>query len=461
MNRRRIARTLGAAAGGLLGTAFLPVAFAFADDTVFDPASTETITGLYGINTAPPAVDLSIQGSQEFDVGSAGTFHADESTATDLLGDTNQELLVTSDGSDSTVGTAAGDVPPVGSVIDTYTLGGDSGFANIYSDLASTTPGGADVISDTLVTPFGDINIPVTLDAAAGLAANLTDPGSTADVVAISGLPPLDVAVQFQPTDLDQTPIGSVAGTFDADETTTTDAFGFSTEALLVTSTSDPTGTAAGDVPPVGSVFNTITFGDTGFENIYSDLASTTPGGDVVSDTLVTPFGDIALPVPFDAVAIPAANAASVPLADGSDIVPLSSEELDGINGVPPIDAAIQGNQQFDVDNSTGTVAGTFDADVSTASDASGDIDESILVTADAPGSTAGTAAGDVPAVGSVLDIYNLDNSGFDIIYSDLVSTTPGGADVVSDTLVTPFADFTIPLTWDVAAGLAGDSFLP
>ena len=72
------------------------------------------------------------------------------------------------------------------------------------------------------------------------------------------------------------------------------DPLGISTETVLVTSSSDPDA-------PVGSVIETVSLG-AGFENIYSDLPSTTPGADVISDTLVTPFGDIALPASFDAV---------------------------------------------------------------------------------------------------------------------------------------------------------------
>ena len=72
--RRRITRTLGAAAGGLLGVAFLPAAVALADDwdIVAAPDSTETVTGIYGDGFADfylvsPAVQGSIQGNQEFE----------------------------------------------------------------------------------------------------------------------------------------------------------------------------------------------------------------------------------------------------------------------------------------------------------------------------------------------------------------------------------------------------------
>ena len=64
MNRCLIARAMGAAAGGLLGSAFVPMAVAFADDyaIVPDPSSVEEVTGIYGsgffgVPQLPHAVD--------------------------------------------------------------------------------------------------------------------------------------------------------------------------------------------------------------------------------------------------------------------------------------------------------------------------------------------------------------------------------------------------------------------
>ena len=469
MHRRRLTRALGAAAGGLLGAAFLPAAAAFADDydIVPDPNSTEVVTGYYGLYTALPALDGSALGYQTFDVDDTtfgtvvGTFDADESTTSGVFfRGTNDEILVTSDVS-GTTGTGAGDVPPVGSVLDTFTFG-DTGFGNIYSTLTSTTSG-VDTISDTFVTPFGDYTTPIVFDAAAIPVAELATlvtqdygivPVSGDDVGAISGIPPLAVA-EPGPQEF-----ATADGTFDADTVKTWDFLGNATEAILVTSTSGTTGTGAGEVPPVGSVFNIVTFDAPGYQFVFSDLAPTTPGGaDTVTETLVTPSGDYAFPDAFDAYAIVAAGAVAVPLADDYDIVPASTEEFTGINGVPPLDVATQGYQQFDVDNTAlGSVAGTFDADVSTAGDSYGDIDRTILVTSDVSGTT-GTGAGDVPPVGSVFDTFTFGGSGFENIYSDLASTTAGG-DVISDTLVTPFGDFTIPATIDAAAGLANDIFM-
>jgi hypothetical protein len=470
MHLPRFARALGAAAGGLLGAALLPAGAAFADDyaIVPDPNSTEVVTGYYGLYTALPALDGSALGYQTFDVDdttlgtTVGSFEADEATTSGIFfGGTNQEILVTSDLS-GTAGTGAGDVPPVGSVLDTFTFR-DGVFENIYSDLASATAGG-DVISDTFVTPFGDFTTPLEFDAAqipvAELATLVTDsygitPISDIDVNGVTGIPPLAVATQGPQE------FATADGTFDGDAITTWDFMGNATEAILVTSASGTTGTAAGEVPPVGSVFNIATTDFPGYYLVYSDLASTTPGGaNDITSTFVTPYGDFAFPDKLDATAIiDAGTASSVPLSDDYEIVSASPEEFTGINGIPPFDVAVQGDQQFDVDNTAlGTMAGTFDADVSTAGDGFGDIDKTILVTSDVSGTT-GTGAGDVPPVGSVFDTFTFGDSGFENIYSDLASATPGG-DVISDTFVTPFGDFTIPATIDAAAGLANDIFL-
>jgi hypothetical protein len=450
MNRRRTIRPLGAAAFALLGAAFLPGAVAAADDYTFVPEpGTEEVTGFFGLLTAPPAVGGSVQSTGLFDFhdltdGGSGTVNADASLYTDPFGDSNQELLVTS-------GTGA-DVPSDGSVFDTFTLGFGTGFQNIYSAIPTT--GGADAVSDTVVTPVGDLSIPFPFFDAATVPGSdvgtsaLADlygisPVGTESTSAITGDPPLDVAVQGS-----QTFETAAEKTFDVATTNTSDLFANTSEAFLVTSDGG-NGTAGGDVPPVGSVFNVLNlFGnDTGFQDVYSAI----PGanGDTVSNILVTPFGDVPIPVSFDAAAV---HSADVPLAGGYDAVP-GTETLTGIGGVPPLDVVIQGTQPFDV---SGTPGG-FDADVSTASNPFGLTDEALLVTSDS--GTAGAGAGDVPPVGSEFQIFTFGDSGFESILADLASPTPGGADVISDTLVTPLGDFTIPIG-DALAGLGPDSFL-
>ena len=256
-----------------------------------------------------------------------------------------------------------------------------------------------------------------------------------------------------------------VLGTFDAVKVGTHDGlFGNHSEALLVTSdVSGTPGTAVGDVPPVDSVYNIVYLGNTDLASVYSDLP-TASGGDVISETVVTPFGDFTVPTQFNA-ADALAPFPAVAVGQDYDIVadPSSAEEFTGINGNPPGAVAVQGYQLFDVDHTTGTatspnVVGTFDADVTTTlSSRTGDQSETLLVTADVSG-TPGTAVGDVPLPGSVIDTSTFGDSGWENIYSDLASAIPG-TDVISDTLVTPIGDLTIPLHVEFFANLAADMF--
>src|SRR6201987_1111683 len=306
MPRRRMTRSLGAAAGGLLGFAFLPAAAALADDydVAAYPNSTETITGIYGygfdgLGTAPPAVAGTVQGDQEFCY--TDTFSGFENTSTDSLGDTNVEIYVASDDSGA-------DAPPVGSVFDTYTFD-DGLFENVYSAIPSAN---GDQISDILVTPFGDYPIPVIFDAADVPVADaggvpigngdVVDPVTGAgsqDFLAISGVSPLDVALQgIQTFDVNS----NLGAAFDSDEAITQDILGTHTQAVLVTH--DPTGTvgpAAGDTPEVGSIFNTIDY--FGVDNVYSDLVSSS-GANVITDTVETPSGAFTIPLTFDAAQV-------------------------------------------------------------------------------------------------------------------------------------------------------------
>jgi len=450
MPRRRITRALGAAAGGLLGVAFIPAAAAFADDWTVapDPTSTETITGLYGHgfsggDTAPPAVTGSIQGEQIFDYtdttnSDTGTFYGFESTSNDGLGDINSEVYVapTPDtGPYSDVGGVG--APSVGSVFDTYSFD-DGAYANVYSDVGGT-------VTDTLESSSGDVSIPTTFDAANGAIADADGvsigngdeivPLGNQAVNAINGIPPLTVALQgtqtFDVDDGDDT-----LGQFPAVDTTTTDGFGTYTEAVLATASD--TSNTVGD----GSIFNTITLGDDSL--VYSDLVS--PSGDVVTDTLETPFGDSDVPVTFDAAQAETVSQTPIDLPDGYDFTSASPLDYTGINGLPPVDVGVQGTQDFDYTD--GASSGSFTADVTNTLDAFNDSTEAILVTS--------STGGDLP-VGSEFEIVNFGN-GFESLYSDIASTTPGG-DTISETLVTPLGDIPLTPSFDAAAGLASDFF--
>jgi hypothetical protein len=444
--RSRSARILGAAAGGLLGVAFIPAAAAFADDYTIDPTGIETITGIYGygffgVDTASPATPGSIQGHQGYTYtdtssGETGTLNGFESNATDAFGDTNQVVLVTS--------SSGTDAPPVGSVLDTYTLG-DTGYANIYS--AIPTGGGNYEITDTVVTPQGDYAIPTTFNAADLTAADAGGvPIGTGDVIepvgsqlidAITGIAPLAMADDGTQSFNVEDASGQVIGSFNAEDTITGDFFGSYTEAALVTSYI----TGAANDPGIGSIFNTMYY--LGVESVYSDVISAS--GHDITETIVTPFGNFNIPTTFDAAQVETTSAIELPGGDVLD--PTGALAYTGVNGLPPVDAAVQGTQTFDYTNADGTT-GSFGADVTNTLDEFGDSTETVLVTSgsdpDAP-------------IGSVFETVIFGDTGIESFYTDIPSSTIGGANVITDILQTPLGDFTIPTSLDAIADVVDD----
>lgn len=448
-SRRRSRRIGAAAASGLLGLTFLPLAVAHGDDWTLapDPGSKELITGIYGYGfqgegTAPPAVPGSIQGNQVFDwtnvtANESGKFVGYESYTNDYLGGSNNEVYVAGDV------TGAGG-PSVGSVFDTYTFG-DGAYTNTYSAIPNGD--GTATITDALQTPTGTIVIPTTFDAADGMIAyaggvpdgigsDTISPLGSVSVHSISGIPPLDVALQGTQTfDID----GNAKDTFTVADTPTTDVLGTYTEAVVATSPS--TDGSIGD----GSIFNTINF--FGYDSFYSDVVSTTGGPNTITETIATPLGNSVIPLTFDAAEAEDLSNSSITLPNGAIFDPTTELGVTGVNGLPPVDVSVQGGQGFSV-LVDGASAGTFTADVTNTLDEFVDSAETILVTSSTDAA--------IPK-GSEFEIVNLGN-GYESIYSDIASAT-AGQDVITETLVTPFGDISMPPSFDAAAGLINDMF--
>jgi hypothetical protein len=329
-----------------------PDAFSIGGFT-FDPGP-DGFTPIATLTASPPLLDIgggTLEGlffsSQSLDVytgtGSAatevGTVNTGENV-TDLLGFTNTELVVQS-------ASPAGDLPDsdlpaVGSVYDAFNFG--NGYENVYTDIPGTA-GGNDTVTDTLVTPFGNVNLDSLfggVDAAApllpgdaftGLEAGdssvgadaFTIGGTTFDpqlaaggegfdpVVQLTAAPPLlqigggslDLGVGFGSVPLAAQDFNVYDGTgTSATEIGNIDTSEAVTNLLGLTNTEftvdSVTGTSS-DLPTVGSVYDVFNFGG-GFENVYTDIAGATASADTITDTFVTPFGNIDLGSLFDAV---------------------------------------------------------------------------------------------------------------------------------------------------------------
>ncbi|HXO12439.1 MAG TPA: hypothetical protein VN871_08760, partial [Mycobacterium sp.] len=254
---------------------------------------------------------------------------------TNLLGLTNTQLVVT--GATAADGGSASDLPTVGSVYDAFNLG--NGYENVYTAIPGATAG-SDTVTDTLVTPFGNINLDSlfgSIDAAAplspgdaftGLEAGDSSIGTDAFTIGdttfdptltaggegfepvnqLVGAPPLldlgggtptifgytlGLAPQdfniYDGTGASATEVGNVSTNEDI-----TNLLGLTNTEFTVTAATAASGADASDLPTVGSVVDAFNLGD-GIENVYTAIPGVAGAADTVSDTLVTPWGDLNL----------------------------------------------------------------------------------------------------------------------------------------------------------------------
>lgn len=261
-----------------------------------------------------------IQGDQKFNVydengNAVGSFNGQFTTTADIVGTYTQAVIVT--GNDGTnVGTAPGQVPPVGTVYNVIYTGSDDDFT-LYTSMPA--PSG-DVISLVQHKPDGTVTnvTPTFINASAYPTKTLTTPSglkfvptSAVRTTGVNGLPPREVQIQgYQQFDV-VNKAGKKVGSFDADVSTQWDLWGIQSHAIMVTNvTSGTAGTGAGDVPPVGTVYNFVSLGNTGLGIYHAVVPSA--DGDVVTASFRTPVADI----PMYSVTKPSGNRGGVTFYD-------------------------------------------------------------------------------------------------------------------------------------------------
>ena len=87
--------------------------------------------------------------------------------------DTTQFNVVSEDAASGLTASQAAELPAAGTIYSVTDFG--SGFENIYEAIPNADVTAASSITDTLVTPFGDFELPSMFDAIAPL-----DPGAAA-----------------------------------------------------------------------------------------------------------------------------------------------------------------------------------------------------------------------------------------------------------------------------------------
>ena len=439
------------------------------------PTTTVDVLSFYGMYTHWPSFGGVVQGTQTFDLVDpatgqpVGSFNALVGYHNSFFGGSFEEIVVTEVLS-GTEGANAGETPPVGSVISAV---GNLRFQTVYSAMPTQT---GYAVAYKLITPFGTIPLPAFYNA----AKNLTDDGltnkpmavgegfyiapetpSTQTLMSASGFPPYFTAIQgsqtFSMYDKNNNPVGS----FEGFVTSTSDIAGIYTKAILVTANDGgpDVGTGVGQVPPVGSVYNVVYFWNDNTYILYTSKPASPK--DVVQTKFVSPLGVTHLISTLNASSPPPIKSLKVP--GGYTFVPVSELQPIGVNGLPPREVIIQGYQQYDVYDSTGTKIGSFDADVSRQWDNLGAHTEALLVTKVTEGSP-GVTAGAIPPVGSVFNFNYLGIPGF----SGFNSAMPGPqGDLIANVIVTPFNLLSpnsgfIPLwtPYDAAKGLADYTYV-
>jgi hypothetical protein len=518
-----------AATGGLLTTAFLQVAVAAADvaadgadaftigSYTFDPFTSTGVEGYFPVpllTASPPLLDLGggtalglPLATQNFEIydpstqADLGSIQGNETIAS-LFGLTSTEFTVAS--VDPSAGGTDASLPTVGSVYDVFNLG--NGYENVYTAVPDGT------VTDTLVTPTGDVNLDSLFTFNAADPLNPGDAFTGLDVGGISGAsdafsiggftldpqlaaggegfdtvaplatvaPLLEIgggsigdpadggSLSSQAFDVfsgsgsSATEIGTINTGVDV-----TNLLGLTNTQLIVTGAT-PTGDGtAGELPTVGSVYDALNFGN-GYENVYTAA----PGADgTVTDTLVTPYGNINLDSLFgninDANPLNPGDALtglqSGDSAIGADAFSIGGTTFDptlasGAEGFTPVEQLLGAPPLLDLGGGTPTIDGftlslasqdfnVYDGTATT--DQVGSITTNDEVTNllgftntefTVTGATAlGDApAGDLPTVGSVYDVLNLD--GLENVYTAIPGVA-GGADTITDTLVTPFGN--------------------
>jgi hypothetical protein len=530
-----------AATGGLLTTAFLQTAVAVADagadaftigGYTFDPqlaAGGEGFDPVYQLSTSPPLLELgggtalgTALATQDFNVYSPdgttelGSIQGNE-TILSLFGLTNAEFTVAS-GTPADGATTA--LPTDGSVYDVFNLG--NGYENVYVATPDvtvdgiTTPG---TVTDTFVTPSGNTDLSSLFDFNAANPLNPGDAFTGLDVSGITGAPdafsiggltldpisaagtegfdtvaPLataapfleiggsslgdpansanDLATQsfdvYSGTGSSATEIGTINTGVDV-----TNLLGLTNTQLVVTDVTPADADITTGLPAVGSVYDALNLGN-GYENVYTAL----PGADgTVTDTLVTPYGNINLNSLFDSINVanplnPGDALTGLQAGDGaigSDAFTIGGTTFDptlasGAEGFTPVEQLVGVPPLLDLGGGTPTliVGGTpFPIALATQDfnvyDGTATTDQIGTITATENLTnllgltnteftvTAGSLLADAPADsvlpvdGSVYDVLNI-GGGFENIYT-AIPGLDGAATQISDILATPFGN--------------------
>lgn len=451
------------------------------------PVGEPTITQFYGSYTMVPAFPGIVQGTQDFDLvdengATVATIHGLVTYNNDVgSGNRLLQILVTDAdfGDGVEYGTDFKDIPAPGSVFASVSNGK---YGNVYSALDN--PDGDDVVTYKFVT--SNFTLPLNADpfrikfsSADFLYDNegVNRPIYTQDgyyIKPISNTTPWTAYAAYQPLfnaiqgantfGVYDAETDDLIGTFKGVVTVTSDFWGTTSEAILVTEAEgDLVGVGAGQIPPEGTIYNIIYWTeDPGDYLLYYAKPDARPNSNVIKTILVDTkrsgrVDTLDLQFRFDAAAPPVRTSLDVPGRNGTgySLKPVGELQYSGVNGLPPREAIVQGYQQYEVYDSAGKYLGKVNADVTKQWNLAGNSSEAVLVTGIvdvAEDSGVGPEAGKVPPVGSVFNFSYTGTTGFGEAYYAL--PTDSGKSKISFQYVTPFGGIPAFKNYDAAKEL-------
>jgi hypothetical protein len=307
------------------------------------------------------------------------------------------------------------DLPDVGTVYSFTNLG--SGWANVYEAVPNADGTAASQITDTLVTPFGNFDIPTSYDAVAHL-----DPGA-----AFTGL-----AATSDNSDLSDNAFTIDNTTFDPGSAGFTQQFPLFSSAPLL----ELAGGQVRGATLAGQNLEVFDGGGSDLGNIATSMNTQNLLG--IDSTQLTVTGDN----------LPISDAASALSASSIDFSGLDTTAADVANALGPISLSGGPLAGFAI---FGQLIGAVpNLSLSDATDIANVLNSAI---ADY------TPSADLPADGTVYSVTNL-GSGWENVYVATPNSDGTAAASITDTFITPYGNVNIPTSYDAIAPIdAGAPF--
>jgi hypothetical protein len=344
------------------------------------------------------------------------TFGSGDITSNDVLfallgsGITLPSSITDADIADVLNGIDLSGLPDAGTVYSITNLG--SGYANVYEAVPNADGTAASSITDTLVTPFGNLDVPTDYDAIAPIdpGAAFTGLGATSDNSSVSDNAFALDGFTFDPGSDGFTPVFPLLGVA-------------------------PLLEIGGGNLVLGTINQPLAVQDL---EVYGDSGSDI-GNVNAAESVQNLLGFASTQLTVDGYNLPESDVVSALTDSGVDFSSAGTTATDVANALPGIG--------LDSDLTASQISGyLFGSGISLSF-----ADEGTIADALNSASAGYTPSADLPDEGTVYSVTNFGN-GYENVYIATPNDDGTAAASITDTLVTPNGNFEIPTTYDAIA---------